>query len=204
MRLILVPGEMRLVAQSAIEFAGGQVADAEFGEVGGIALVELLKREIVFLDLIVAKLHGFTVVDSGSDERAAIGDNANAEFQSGGFVIGDEKTVRDAGTIDEMHVQGAIAGRRVDTAGDTRPEGQLMRDCFGVFLEAIEEAGVLIKKDEEENGTKRECGKVPWVRAKRAEYSESEDGADERETSNDAADPATFGDGAQVFRKVAS
>jgi hypothetical protein len=39
------------------------------------------------------------------------------------------------------------------------------------------------------------------VRAKRAEYGESKDGADERETSDDAADPATFGDGADIFRK---
>lgn len=42
---------------------------------------------------------------------------------------------------------------------------------------------------------------MPWVRAKRAEYGESKDGADEREASDDAADPATFGDGADIFRK---
>ena len=39
------------------------------------------------------------------------------------------------------------------------------------------------------------------MRAKRAEYGESEDGTDERETSDDAADPATFGDGADIFRE---
>ena len=39
------------------------------------------------------------------------------------------------------------------------------------------------------------------MRAKGAEYGEREDGADERETSDDAADPATFGDGADIFRK---
>ena len=39
------------------------------------------------------------------------------------------------------------------------------------------------------------------MRTKRAEYGESEDGTDERETSDDAADPAPFGDGADIFRK---
>ena len=41
-RLVLVPGEMGLVAQAAVEFAGDEVTDAQFGEVGSVALIELL------------------------------------------------------------------------------------------------------------------------------------------------------------------
>jgi hypothetical protein len=59
--------------------------------------------------------------------------------------------VSNAGTIDEVHVERAIAGGRVDAAGYASAEGQLVRDGFGIFLEAIEEGGVLVKKDEEES-----------------------------------------------------
>ena len=148
-RLVLVPGEMGLVAEAAVEFAGDEVADAEFSEVGSVALIELLQRKIVFLDLVIAELEGFAVVNGGGDERAAVGIDTNAEFQSGGLVVGDEETVGYAGTIDEVHVERAIAGRRVNAAGHASAKGQLVGDGFGIFLEAIEEAGVLVKKDEE-------------------------------------------------------
>ena len=101
--------------------------------------------------MVIAELEGFAVVNGGGDERAAVGINTNAEFQRGGLVIRDEETVGYTGTIDEVHVECAIPGGRVDTASDTRAEGQLLGDGFGIFLEAIEEAGVLIKKDEEES-----------------------------------------------------
>ena len=58
-----------------------------------------------------------------------------------------------AGTIDKVHVERAIAGGRVDAAGHASAEGQLARDGLGIFLEAIEKAGVLEEKDEEESGT---------------------------------------------------
>jgi hypothetical protein len=80
---------MGLVAQATVEFAGCQVADAEFGEIGGVALIDLLEREIVFLDLVIAELEGFAVVDGRGDDRATVGIDTNAEFQGGGFVIGD-------------------------------------------------------------------------------------------------------------------
>ena len=142
---------MGLVAQAAVEFTGDKVADAEFGEVGGVALIELLQGEIVSLDLVIAELEGFAVVNRGGDERAAVGIDTNAEFQRGRLVIRDEETVGYAGTIDEVHVECAIPGGRVDTASDASAEGQLVGDGFGIFLEAIEEDGVLVKKDEEES-----------------------------------------------------
>ena len=150
-RLVLVPWEMGLVAEAAVAFAGDEVADAEFGEVGGVALIELLQREIVSLDLVIAELQGFAVVNGGGDERAAVGIDTNAEFQRGGLVIRDEEAVGYAGTIDEVHVQCAIPGGRVDTASDTSAERQLVGDGFGIFLEAIEEASVLVKKDEKKS-----------------------------------------------------
>ena len=151
MRLVLFPGEMGLVAQAAVEFAGDEVTDAQFGEVGSVALIELLQRKIVFLDLVIAELEGFAVVNGGGDERAAVGIDTNAELQSGGLVVGDEETVGYAGTIDEVHVERAIAGGRVNAAGHASAKGQLVSDGVGISLEAIEEAGVLVKKDEEKS-----------------------------------------------------
>ncbi len=151
-RLIFVPGEVGLVAEAAVEFAGGEVADAELGKVGGIALVELLEWKVFCLDLIVAELEGFAVVNGGGDDGAAVGVNTDAEFEGGGFVIGDEKTVANTGAIHEVQIERAIAGRCVDAAGDASAEGQLMSDGFGVFFEAIEDAGVLVEEYEEESG----------------------------------------------------
>ena len=88
-RLVLVPWEMGLVAEAAVAFAGDEVADAEFGKVGSVALIELLQREIVFLDLVIAELEGFAVVDGGGNEGAAVGIDTNSEFQRRRFVIGD-------------------------------------------------------------------------------------------------------------------
>jgi len=101
--------------------------------------------------LVIAELEGFAVVNGGGDERAAVGIDTNAEFQRGRLVIRDEETVSYAGTIDEVHVECAIPGGCVYTASDASAEGQLVGDGFGIFLEAIEEGGVLVKKDEEES-----------------------------------------------------
>ena len=122
-RLVLVPWEMGLVAEAAVAFAGDEVADAEFGKVGSVALIELLQREIVFLDLVIAELEGFAVVNGRGDQRAAVGIDTDAELQSGGLVVGDEETVGYAGTIDEVHVERAIPGGRVNAAGHASAKG---------------------------------------------------------------------------------
>lgn len=178
-RSILVPGEMGFVAQAAVAFASDEVADAKFGEVGGITLIDLFEGKVFFLDLIVAELESFAVVHCGGGEGTAVGIDSNAEFPGGRFVVGDEETAANAGAIDEVHVQRAVAGRSVDATGDPSAEGQLAGDGLGVFLEAIEEAGALVEKNKKEGGAGSTCDEVPEAMAERAKKGKSEDGTDE-------------------------
>lgn len=114
---------MGLVAQATVEFASGEVADAKFAEVRGVTLIDLLEGKVVFLDSIVAELESFAVVHGRGSDGTAVGVDANAEFPCGRLVVGDQETAANAGAIDEVHVERAVAGRGVDATGNPSAEG---------------------------------------------------------------------------------
>ena len=178
------------MGEAAVFFVGGEIAQAEGGGVGGIALIDLLEGEILGLDLVIAGIHGPAVVGIEDDYRAAFVD-AEAELFGGGFVIGESEAVADASAVEGMiDERGAPIGRGRDGLQDARAEGQGAGEFFGVGFEAADEGSVLIEEDEEEECAGGKSGEMPFSQGKRAEEAERVDGGDEGKSGDEETDPA--------------
>lgn len=189
------------MGEAAVYFVGGEVAEAERGRVGGIALVDLLQGEIFGLDNIFAGFHGFAVIGI-EDHYGAVFSDAQAELSGGGFVVGEGETVADASTVNGMiDERGApIAGSR-DAFQYARAKGQIVGQLFGVSFEAGDEGGVLVEENEKEHGASSESGEMPFLRGERAEETQRVDGGDESEARDEQADPARALIGIEIFRE---
>jgi len=97
----------RVVAEAAVFFVFGEVTDADLGEVLGVALIDLLEREVFFLDVVYAGLHVLAVVNGGGDDRTSLA-RADTKLTGGGFVVGNEETVADTGAIGDVEEDGAV------------------------------------------------------------------------------------------------
>src|SRR5208282_5573027 len=165
--------------EAAVFFVGGEIAQAEGGGVGGIALIDLLEGEIFGLDFVFAGFHGFAVVGIEDRDRAVIMD-AEAELFGGGFVGGESEAVADAGAVNGMvDERGAPISRGSDSFQHARAKGQIAGQFLGVGFEAGYKRGVLIEKDENELGKKKTPYEMPSLRSERAEEAERVDGGDE-------------------------
>src|SRR5208283_5170983 len=113
------------MGEAAVFFVGGEIAQAEGGGVGGIALIDLLEGEIFGLDFVFAGFHGFAVVGIEDRDRAVIMD-AEAELFGGGFVVGESEAVADAGAVNGMVDERGAPISRAATVFSTRvPKGRL-------------------------------------------------------------------------------
>ena len=189
------------MGEAAVYFVGGEVAEAEGGEVGGIALVDLLEGEIFGLDYIFAGFHGFAIIGI-EDDDGAVFVHAEAELFGGGFVVGEREAVADAGAVNGMvDERGAPITGGGDSFQHARAKGQIVGELFGVGFEAGDEGGVLVEEDEKEEGAEGERGEMPFLRGERAEEAEHADGGDEGEAGDEEADPAGALIRMEIFRE---
>ena len=189
------------MGEAAVYFVGGEVAEAEDGRVGRIALVDLLEREIFRLDNIFAGFHGFAVIGI-EDHYGAVFSDAEAELFGGGFVVGEGEAVADAGAVDGMiDERGAPIAGSGDGFQYARAKRQVVRKFFGVGFEASDEGGVMVEEDKEEKGASRESDEMPLMRGERAEEAERVDGGDESEARDEEADPTGALMELEIFRE---
>jgi hypothetical protein len=137
------------VREAAVYFVWREIPNAENGEVGGVALIDLLEGEILGLDFVIAGIHGAAVVGIEDHYGAAFADT-QSELIGGGFVIGEGEAVADASAVEGMiDERGAPIGRCRDGLQDARAEGQGAGEVLGVGFEAGDEGSVLIEENEE-------------------------------------------------------
>jgi len=157
------------VGEAAVYFVGGEIPEAEGGGIGGIALVDLLEGEIFGLDFIFAGFHGFAVIGIKDDHGAAFVD-AQAKLFGGGFVVGEGEAVANAGAVDGMvDERDAPIGGSGDSFQYAGAEGQGAGEPFGVGLEAGDKGGVLVEKNEKEEGPSGEHSEMPFLRSERTQ-----------------------------------
>lgn len=187
-----------VVAQAAIFFVFVKIADADFGEVGGGTLVDLLEGKIFVFDIVGAGLHVFAVVNGGGNDGTSLL-NTNAKLFCGGFVIGNEETVADTGAVGNVEVDGAVIVGSENRGKGASAEGELHGDAARVGLHAAEKAGVLMKESEKHYGAEKREREMPGLWRKRGEPTQKEDGGDESQSRDKSANPSGVGVGLDVF-----
>lgn len=187
-------------ADGAVLFVFGEIANADASEVGGVTLVDLLKRKILFLNIVGTGLHVLAVLDGRGHHGTSLLD-ADTKLAGGRFVVGDEETMADAGAVGDVEINGAVIVRGEDGRDGAGAEGERARDVLGAGFHAIHEGGVLIDENEEDGGEDGIGCEMPEARRQSGEPAESEDDGDEREARGEGTDPAAGGVTVKVFGK---
>ena len=91
-----------MVAQATVFLASLEIANAQLGQIGRIALIDLLHWQVAIFYIVIAKLQIFRFVHSRGDYSAAFFYDPNPEFQCGGFVVRIEEAVLYARSIDQV------------------------------------------------------------------------------------------------------
>ena len=117
--------------------AGGEVAGAEDGEVGGVALINVDEGRVGGADDVVPCFH-FLGVGGPVGDKWTSGIDVDVELTGGRFVVGIGEAVGYAGAVDDVlnKLDTRILSRR-KRGNDPRSEGERVGEGFGVCFEAI-------------------------------------------------------------------
>jgi len=125
---------------------------AKTREIRVIALIDRRKRQVVFLDEVIAAGHGLGLVCRVGHKKTAR-KRADAELERRRFVVREAEAAADAGALDRVVDEfNAPVAWRAGHRDDARAHRELLDNHAGVGFHAIEFAGVLIQK-QKKHGT---------------------------------------------------